>query len=255
MFDTLEEKKFLLRELVKRDFTAKYKDSFLGVIWSFLNPLLVMLVFTAVFSVLFARTIENYPVYLLAGRIIFDFYNNGTRGAMNSIKGNAAILKKVYIPKYMFSVSKITYEFINFLISFVILFGVMAITGAPFHITSLFAIIPVALLVCLVFGVGLILSVFNTYFTDVGYLYNVFTILLMYASALFYPIEIVPAAIQKIFTLNPVYSAITCFRECVVYGVFPNVSTLLYLATFSISSLLIGILIYNIYANKLALEL
>lgn len=255
MFDTLEEKKFLLRELVKRDFTAKYKDSFLGVIWSFLNPLLVMLVFTAVFSVLFARTIENYPVYLLAGRIIFDFYNNGTRGAMNSIKGNAAILKKVYIPKYMFSVSKITYEFINFLISFVILFGVMAITGAPFHITSLFAIIPVALLVCLVFGVGLILSVFNTYFTDVGYLYNVFTILLMYASALFYPIEIVPASIQKIFTLNPVYSAITCFRECVVYGVFPNVSTLLYLATFSISSLLIGILIYNIYANKLALEL
>ena len=255
MFDTLEEKKFLLRELVKRDFTAKYKDSFLGVIWSFLNPLLVMLVFTAVFSVLFARTIENYPVYLLAGRIVFDFYNNGTRGAMNSIKGNAAILKKVYIPKYMFSVSKITYEFINFLISFVILFGVMAITGAPFHITSLFAVIPVALLVCLVFGVGLILSVFNTYFTDVGYLYNVFTILLMYASALFYPIEIVPAAIQKIFTLNPVYSAITCFRECVVYGVFPNVSTLLYLATFSISSLLIGILIYNIYANRLALEL
>ncbi|WP_298521120.1 ABC transporter permease [uncultured Methanobrevibacter sp.] len=255
MFDTLEEKKFLLRELVKRDFTAKYKDSFLGVIWSFLNPLLVMLVFTAVFSVLFARTIENYPVYLLAGRIIFDFYNNGTRGAMNSIKGNAAILKKVYIPKYMFSVSKITYEFINFLISFVILFGVMAITGAPFHITSLFAIIPVALLVCLVFGVGMILAVFNTYFTDVGYLYNVFTILLMYASALFYPIEIVPASIQKIFTLNPVYSAITCFRECVVYGVFPNVSTLLYLATFSISSLLIGILIYNIYANKLALEL
>lgn len=255
MFDTLDEKKFLLKELVKRDFTAKYKDSFLGVIWSFLNPLLVMLVFTAVFSVLFARTIENYPVYLLAGRLVYDFYNNGSRGAMNSIKGNAAILKKVYIPKYMFSVSKITYEFINFLISFVILFGVMLITGADFHWTTIFAVIPIFLLVCLVFGVGLILAVFNTYFTDVGYLYNVFTILLMYASALFYPIEIVPAAIQKIFTLNPVYSAITCFRECVVYGVFPNVSTLMYLAAFSISSLLIGILIYNLYERKLALEL
>jgi lipopolysaccharide transport system permease protein len=255
MFDTLEEKKFLLKQLVKRDFTAKYKDSFLGVIWSFLNPLLVMLVFTAVFSVLFARTIENYPVYLLAGRIVYDLYNNGSRGAMNSIKGNAAILKKVYIPKYMFSVSTITYEFINFLISFVILFGVMLATGAQFHLTTVFAIIPVALLVCLVFGVGLVLAVFNTYFTDVGYLYNVFTILLMYASALFYPIEIVPAAIQKIFTLNPVYCAITCFRECVVYGVFPNVSTLAYLATFSISSLFIGILIYNIYEKKLALEL
>lgn len=255
MFDTIEEKRFLLRQLVKRDFTAKYKDSFLGVIWSFLNPLLVMLVFTAIFSVLFARTIENYPVYLLAGRIIFDFYNHGTRGAMNSIKSNAAILKKVYIPKYMFSVSTITYEFINLLISYVILFGVMALTGAAFHLSIVFSVIPVFFLLCLILGVGLVLAVFNTYFTDIGYLYNVFTILLMYASALFYPIEIVPAPIQCIFTLNPVYSAITCFRECVVYGVFPDVSTLLYLATFSIGSLFVGILIYNIYEKRLSLEL
>lgn len=255
MFDTIEEKKFLLRELVKRDFTAKYKDSVLGVVWSFLNPLLVMLVFTAVFSVLFARTIENYPVYLLAGRLVYDFFNNGTKGAMTSIKDNAAILKKVYIPKYMFSISTISYEFVNFLISIIILFGVMLFTGAKFHYTIIFAVIPIVLVICLVLGIGLMLSVFNTYFTDIGYLYNVFTLLLMYASALFYPIEIVPAPIQRIFTLNPVYCAISCFRECVVYGIFPNVSNLLYLATFAIGSLLIGILIYNIYEKNLALKL
>ncbi|WP_296873766.1 ABC transporter permease [uncultured Methanobrevibacter sp.] len=255
MFDTLSEKKFLLKQLVKRDLTSKYKDSVLGILWSFLNPLFIMLVFTAIFSMLFGRQIENYPVYFLSGRVIYDFYNSATKGAMQSIRSNANLLKKIYVPKYMFTVSKVCYEFINFLISFVILFGVMLITGASFHITSIFAIIPLALLVILIFGVGLILAVCNTYFSDIGHLYNVFALILMYASALFYPIEIVPARVQIIFTLNPLYSAITCFREAVVYGVFPDLWTLAYLAVFAFAVLGIGILLFSIYEKKLALEI
>lgn len=141
MFDTFTEKKFLLKELVKKDLTSKYKDSVLGILWSFFNPLLIMLVFTAIFSMLFGRQIENYPVYFLSGRIIFDFYNSGTKGAMKSIKRNANLLKKIYVPKYMFSVSTICYEFVNFLISFVILFIVMILTGATFHWTIVLSII------------------------------------------------------------------------------------------------------------------
>ncbi len=255
MFDTFAEKKFLLKELVKRDLTSKYKDSVLGILWSFFNPLLIMLVFTAIFSMLFGRSIENYPVYFLSGRIIFDFYNAGTKGAMRSIKRNQNLIKKIYVPKYMFSVSTICYEFINFLISFVILFGVMLITGASFHWTIIVSIIPMFFLLCLVFGVGLILAVCNTYFTDVGHLYNVFTLLLMYSSALFYPMEIVPPLVQRIFTLNPVYSAISCFRECISYGILPNTSTLLYLAAFSLTTLGIGICLFKIYEKKLVLEL
>lgn len=255
MFDTFSEKKFLLKQLVKRDLTSKYKDSVLGILWSFLNPLLIMLVFTAIFSMLFGRQIENYPVYFLSGRVIYDFYNAATKGAMRSIRSNANLLKKIYVPKYMFSVSAVCYEFINFLISFVILFGVMLITGAEFHLTILLAIIPIFFLVLLIFGVGLILAVCNTYFSDVGHLYNVFTLVLMYASALFYPIEIVPAKVQVIFTLNPIYSAITCFRETVVYGVLPDLATLCYLAIFSVAVLGIGILLFSIYAKKLALEI
>ena len=155
----------------------------------------------------------------------------------------------------MFSVSAICYEFVNFLISFIILFGVMLITGAQFHLTSFLAIIPIFFLVLLIFGIGLILAVCNTYFSDIGYLYNVFTLVLMYASALFYPIEIVPAKVQVIFTLNPVYSAITCFRECVVYGTFPNLSTLSYLAAFALTMFGVGFILFNIYEKKLALEL
>ncbi|MBQ2612739.1 MAG: ABC transporter permease [Methanobrevibacter sp.] len=255
MFDTFAEKKFLLKQLVKRDLTSKYKDSVLGIAWSFLNPLLIMIVFTAIFSMLFGRQIENYPVYFLSGRLIYDFYKSATNGAMKSIKGNASIIQKIYVPKYMFTVSKVCYEFINFLISFLILFGVMIVTGAPFHYTIIFALIPMFLLVILIFGVGLILTVCNTYFTDVGHLYNVFTLILMYASALFYPMEIVPSTVQRIFTLNPIYSAISAFRACVVYGTIPSIGCLLYLAVFGITTLAIGIILYNMYDKKLALEL
>ena len=243
MFDTVAEKKFLLKQLVKKDLTAKYKDSVLGILWSFFNPLLIMIVFTAIFSMLFGRSIENYPVYFLSGRLIYDFYNSATKGAMRSIKRHAGLLKKIYVPKYMFSVSAVCYEFVNFLISFVILFA------------SVYAIIPIFLLVILIFGVGLILAVCNTYFSDIGYLYNVFTLILMYASALFYPMEIVPGTVQRIFTLNPVYSAISCFRESVVYGVVPDLSTLLYLAAFAFTVFFIGILLFSIYDKKLALEI
>jgi lipopolysaccharide transport system permease protein len=254
MFDTFSEKKFLLTELVKKNLTSKYKDSVLGILWSFFNPLLTMLVFTAIFSMLFGKNIQNFPVYYLAGRITFDFFNHGTKGAMNSIRRNANLLKKIYVPKNMFAISAICYEFVNFLISFIILFGVMIITGAPFHFTLIYSVIPLALLVVLTFGVGLILAVCNTYFSDIGYLYDVFSLVLLYASAMFYPIEIVPAKIQAIFTLNPVYCAMSCFRQC-VYGAVPDWSMVLYLATFALTTLGIGILIFNIYEKKLALEL
>ncbi len=124
---------FLLTELIKRDISGKYKDSTLGLFWSFLNPLLSMIVLTMVFSLIFANTIENFPVYLLSGKLVFDLFANATTGAMDSIKANSEIIKKIYVPKYMFAVGIVCSEFINFLISLVVLVAVMIFTGAPFH--------------------------------------------------------------------------------------------------------------------------
>ena len=255
MIDSINEKKFLLKQLVKRDLTSKYKDSVLGVVWSFVNPLCVMLIFTAIFSVLFRFQIKNFPVYYLTGRVVYDFFISGTNGAMRSIKSNANIIKKVYVPRYIFAIGSILYEFVNFLIALCILFGVMFITGAPFQITSFLLFIPLIFLILLTMGVGLILAVLNTYFSDVGYLYSIFTILLMYASALFYPMEIVPAEIQMIFTLNPIYVAITCFRYVLMYGIFPDVFSLLYLGVFSVMMFAVGFLLFRIHEKKLTLEL
>ena len=215
MFDTFAEKKFLLKQLVKKNLTSKYKDSVLGILWSFFNPLLIMIVFTAIFSMLFGRNIDNYPVYFLSGRLLYDFFSSGSKGAMNSIKKNSGILKKIYVPKYMFAVSAVCYEFVNFLISFAILFGVMIVTGAEFHPTLILSLIPIGLLFMLVFGLGLILAV---------------------------------------FTLNPVYTAISTFREC-VYGVVPDFLSLAYLGVFAVTVLIIGIILFRMYEKKLSLEL
>lgn len=255
MFDTYDEKKFLLKQLVKRDLTSKYKDSVLGIIWSFLNPLCVMIIFTIIFSVFFRRQIANYPVYFLTGRILYTFFASATRGAMTSLRRNRSILRKIYVPRYMFAISSICYEFVNFLFTFIILFVVMYVTGVSFHLTIFASIIPLILLLIMIVGVGLILAVLNTYFSDIQHIYSIFILLLVYSSALFYPMEIVPANIQMIFTLNPLYVAITCFRDSIIYGLFPNVTSLLYLATFAVMVFAVGFLLFRIHEKKLTLVL
>ena len=255
MFDTAEEKMFLLRQLVKRDFTTKYKESVLGIIWSFLHPLMIMIVFTVIFSVLFGRQIANYPVYFLSGRILFSLFISSTNGCMTSIRSNRSILTKIFVPRYMFAMSSVCYEFINFLISLIILFGVMIVTGAQFHLMMLASIIPLIFVIIMSIGVGLILLVLNTYFSDIGHFYSVFTLVLMYASALFYPMEVVPTNIQIIFTLNPMYTAILCFRQTIMYNVFPDISSLLYLAVCSVMFFAAGFLLFRIHEKKLVLQL
>ena len=165
---------FLLTELIKRNISGKYKDSTLGLFWSFLNPLLSMIVLTMVFSLIFAGSIENFPVYLLSGKLVFDLFANATQGAMDSIKGNSEIIKKIYVPKYMFAIGIICSEFINFLISLIVLVVVMIATGAPFYPALIYFPIPLFFILVLTTGVGLILATATTFFTDIKYLYVAF---------------------------------------------------------------------------------
>ena len=170
---------FLLKQIIKKNFTSKYKDSFIGVLWSFLNPLIEMAILTAIFSTIFARSIENFPVYFLCGRIVITFFNNGTRTAMKSIKENRSIFNKIFIPRYIFALGGICSEFLNFLMSVIVLIAIMLVTQAPFYPIAIFSIIPIAVLFLLITGVGLILAIGCTKFTDIEYLYKIFTSLLI----------------------------------------------------------------------------
>ena len=246
---------FLLRQLIKKNFTSKYKDSVLGILWSFLNPLIQMAILTAIFSTIFARSIENFPVYFMAGRCVLDFFNVGTKSAMTSIKKNRGILQKIYVPRYIFALGNICSEFLNFLMSLIVMIGIMIVTRAPFHVMSIFAIIPIATLFILITGVGLVLAIVCTKFTDMEYLYKIFTSLLTYACAIFYPMDIVPQPVRGYMELNPIYGIIAQFREFVMYGRFPSNRIMITTFIFSVVIFIIGVILFRKYQDKITLEL
>ncbi len=247
---------FLLEEIVKKNFASKYKDSVLGIIWSILKPLLMMILLTIIFSTIFGGNIDNYPVYFLSGKCIFDFFSASTTVSMMALKGNSYILKRTAAPKYIFLLGAILSEFINFIITLIILVGVMIVTKAPFYFTtSIIAIIPIAALIMMIIGLGLILSILCIYFSDISHLWGVITLLLMYASALFYPMDIIPEPYHDFMILNPIFWAINQFRSLAIWGTMPNIFNMINLIIFSLIVLLLGIIIFKKYEKKITLKL
>lgn len=236
---------WLLEELVKRDLKIKYRRSILGYLWSILNPLLMMIVLTIVFSNLFKFDIPNYPLYLLTGQLLFGFFSDATLQSMNSIVTGASLIKKVYLPKYIFPVSRILSSFVTMIFSLLALVIVMIVTNSSFYVTLV--MLPLALLYIFIFsmGAGLILSVLVVYFRDVEYLYNVFLTVFMYMSPIIYPISIVPDWIKNIILLNPMTSYVDFFRDCVMYGQWPSFQLHCICIIWSLALFFIGILIFE----------
>lgn len=249
-------KLFLLEEVVKKDFAAKYKDSVLGILWSVLKPLLIMILLTIIFSTLFGNRIENYQVYFLSGKCIYDFFTAATNLAVGTIKRNQNILKSTSAPKYVFVLGCIIAEFINFIITLLILIFVMIVTNAPFYIFTIpLSIIPVISLVMTTIGIGLILSIICVYYTDIQHLWSVVILMGMYASAIFYPIDIIPEPYHQILILNPIFWIIDQFRSLAVYGNVPSYSYMTNSLLLSTIILISGIIFFKTFENKVTMKL
>lgn len=215
--------KDLLRELVVRDIKLKYRRSFLGYVWSILNPLLIMIVMTIVFSQMFERGIDNFPVYLLTGNALFEFVNGSTHMAMYSVLDNAALIKKIYVPKYIFTLARITSSLVDFLFSLGALVLVMLVTRAHFSVYML--AIPVLAIQVYIFacGLGFLLSSANVFFRDIQYIYNAFTTAWMYLTPIFYPVDLLPDWLRWLVEhLNPMFYYIQHFRDLVYIGQLPS---------------------------------
>ena len=211
--------KDLLALLVERDIKLKYRRSFLGYIWSVLNPLLSMLVMVLVFSHMFSRGIENFPVYLICGNILFSFMRESSTLAMDSIVGNASLLKKIYVPKYIFTLSKVTSSLINLLFSLGALVVVMIVTGAKFTWFCLLIVIPLLQLYVFCTGLGLFLAQANVFFRDLRNIWGVVTLAWMYLTPIFYSVDALSPFLRSwIPKLNPMYVYITQFRDFVMTG-------------------------------------
>ena len=214
--------RYLLEDLVAKDFKLKYRRSILGFLWSILNPLLMMLVITAVFSNMFKSDIEYFPVYYLCGYLIFNFVIEATNGALTSIVQSGYLIKKVYIPKYIFPLEKSSFALVNVLFSFVAVVIVILITGMPIKTTIFLIPIPIFLAFIFSTGLGLILASMNTFFRDMGHLYSVWTTAWMYLTPMFYPISIIPDNIKTVIYYNPLYYYVTYLRMLVIDGERPG---------------------------------
>lgn len=236
----------LLKQLIIRDIKLKYRRSYLGYLWSILNPLMLMMVLVIVFSNLFRFDIQNFPVYLLSGQIVFSFMVEATNTSVSSIIGNATLLKKTYVPKYIFTLSKVGSSLVNLLFSLGALLLVMVFTGIEFSLNLIF--IPIVLTQVFVFslGLGLFLSAITVFFRDIQYLWGVFISMWMYLTPIFYPISIIPTEYQSVYkTANPMYWYVEQFRDLVLYAKFPEIESILMGASISILVLILGAWYFN----------
>lgn len=242
---SLKRYEFLIKQLVSRDFKTKYRRSVLGVFWSFLNPLLTMLVQYVVFSTLFKSSIDHYPVYLLSGIVLFNFFNETTTVGMTSITSNAPLITKVYVPKYIYPLSRMLSSTINVALSLLPLFLVSICTGVYPAFSWLLLAFNLLCLMSFSLGITYILSTLMVYFRDTQFLWTVISMIWMYATPIFYPESIIPAAFLKFYRMNPLYQLIQFARCVLIDRVSPNPMSYLICILVAAIPLIIGVWIFN----------
>ncbi|KEO78531.1 ABC transporter permease [Paenibacillus polymyxa] len=246
---------FLLSQLIVRDFKTKYRRSILGILWSLLNPLLIMVVQYMVFSTLFRFDIPNYAVYLLSGIIMFNYMAEATNQSMTCIIQNASLINKVYIPKYIYPLSRVLSTGVNFLLSLLALYIVIIATGMSIdfaHLAMLYAII---CMFVFILGVSLFLSSMMVFFRDTQFLYGIVLTIWTYITPIFYPENILPSFMLTVLKFNPMYHFIRFIRFIILKGGIPDPKAWVYCALFALLSFLIGAFVFNRTQNKFILNL
>ena len=246
---------FVISELTGRELKRKYSRSKLGIIWSVLNPLLHMIILSLIFSTMFKRSIENFPVYYLCGNVLWTLFTTATNTSMTALVDNKQLLIKVKIPMQVFVVSRVYTALVNFGYSLIAFVPIVLFFGVPIRWVVLF--IPIIVLFQLMFTLGFsyILSVSYVFFGDVKHLYGIVLTLWMYLSALFYPTESLPVAMKTVVANNPIYTYIDSLRWIILEGVLPPATTMIKMVLWSVSVYFIGTHIFNSSKNKIMQKL
>lgn len=242
---------FVIKELTAREIKRKYARSSLGIIWSVLNPLLMMIVMSLIFSTMFRHSIENFPIYYLTGTIFWGLFSGATNSAMSALVDNKSLLIKAKLPKHTFILSRIYTSLVNFgytCIAYVLMLVVFRIKPSWSML-----LLPIDIIFALIFsmGMGYMLSVLYVFFADIKYLYSVLLTVLMYMSAIFYPIERLPEAMQNFISYNPVYVIINFARTCVMEGIVPTSGEWIKLVSWSLASFVAGMIVFRAKENKI----
>ncbi len=248
----LKKYSFLLQQLISRDFKVKYKRSVLGVLWSLLYPILTMAVMAIVFSNVFKMSTPgvNYLAYLLSGLVMFNYFSEASNLAMSSVVANFSLINKIYIPKYIFPLSKCLFVGINFLLTLIPLYIVLFATGTGVNIYHL--MLPYAFICLFMFtlGMGFILSAVSVFLRDMFYIYGIIIMLWTYLTPIMYDIKLISVELQTLFKLNPMYHYINFAREIILYHRIPQPFTWMVCLGSSLAVLLIGVVVFRKTQDK-----
>lgn len=238
---------FALKQMVSREIKRKYARSYLGIVWSVLNPLMTMAVMSLIFSSIFKRSIENFPIYYLTGQILWGFFSQATTSAMTSLVDNKSLLLKVKLSKQTFILSRVLTALAN--LGYTLLAYVFMLIVFRVKISFTMLLFPLVIILLLLFTTGLsyILAIAYVFFGDIKYLYSVILTIWMYMCALFYPADSVAPIMQRIISVNPLYSYIQFARECVMYQKVPDAIVWLKMVGWSIGVFVVG---YYVYRRK-----
>lgn len=247
--------KFVIQQLVSREIKRKYARSFLGVLWSVLNPLLSMAVISLIFSTMFRRSIENFPIYYLTGQILWQLFTQATNSGMTALVDNRLLLTKVKLPRQVFVLSRIFTALANLgysLVAYALMMIIFRIEPSVHMI-----VFPIIVLLELLFsiGIGYILSILYVLFGDVKHLYSVLLTLWMYISAIFYPVDGLNEQMRAVVSSNPIYAYIASARECMMYAQWPSAVQWIQMLIWSFGVFGIGWFVFKMNQNKIMQKL
>lgn len=242
--------KFVIKELTSREIKRKYSRSYLGIMWSVLNPLLSMAVMSAIFTTIFRRSIANFPMYYLTGTILWSMFTGATNSAMTALVDNKTLLIKVKLPMQIFPLSRIYTALVNLGYSFVAYIVFLVIFKIRPSWTMICIIPTVFFLLLFATGIGMFLSIAYVFFGDIKHLYSVVLTLWMYCSAIFYPVDSLSGVMQKIVQENPVFSYIASARMCMIYGIWPQRGLWIRMIFWGVLSFSVGYFFFQKMKNK-----
>jgi len=252
---TISQFKHLLHLMVKRDFVTRYRRSILGVLWSVLNPLLTMIILTMVFANIFRMDVEHFAIFVFSGQFIYNFFNEATTLAMGSVTAGSGMIKKQYIPKYIFPLSKVLSATVNLAFVFIAFILVFVATRAPLHWTIILIPLPVLYTFVFSLGLGFMLSAASVFFKDVTYLYGVLLTMGFFLTPIMYTPDILSQRMFHLIHLNPLFHYVQYFRDLALHGTIPSLWSNIVCIGFALGALVIGLYVKMSQQDKYILYL
>lgn len=245
----------MLFNLVKKDLRTRYKGSVLGFFWTFLNPLLQLIVYTFVFSVVMRAGIEKYYIYLFVALVPWIFFSTSLTSSSASIIANKDLIKKIYFPRIIIPMAVVNGAFMNMLFTMIVVFVALIFSGIGISWYIILLPIIMVLEYLLVLGLAFVISALNVYFRDLEHILGILTMAWMYATPILYDIDMVPQNLQSLFELNPMTPIVLAFRDILYYKTMPDLSHMGLILIWSIGFIVLGYFIFNKLQKGFAEEL